>query len=259
MVRMNAQSTSPNLAMDLAAGNYNDDPAALSTFVANLTAAKVVVVIEDHVVDNAVPAGSAYDNELQWYKDMAAYYKENPYVWFGTMNEPWGNPTATVLRQELDIYNAIRGAGNEAPILMEISVPPDAWTTNWNNQGSYFASMVDVAWDAHIYDLGGDEQAATLIGAAQIGTNIKSADGIMPVIVGEYGSSISGTGPDQFGTHTVISVQGANASGTCAWTWLAGQGDRLQSNNVLTDFGREVLAFFTSGVPPATWTDADGS
>jgi hypothetical protein len=264
-VRLNAQFTSegaPGLSMDPGSG-YNDDPANFATFVNNLTSQGIVVEIEDHVTDNTIPVGNSYAAELQWYKDVASYYKNNPYVWFGTMNEPWGNPTAQVLQQQLDIYNAIRSTGNNAPILLEISNPPNAWTTDWNNQGSYFSSMTTVVWDVHIYDLPGNSQSdvnnamASAISAIR-STNDLSADGPLPIIVGEYGTSGNGTSVDATGTETVIAVQQSEV-GSVAWTWAAGSSDRLQVSGVLTDFGNEVDTFLGTGIVPASWVDNDGS
>ncbi len=54
--------------------------------------------------------------ESNWYAGMAAAFIGNPYVWFGTINEP-GNGDSD---QELATYNAIRGTGNNNPIMLEV-------------------------------------------------------------------------------------------------------------------------------------------
>jgi len=74
MVRLNCQGQSGRTD----SSGYNDSPASLSTFVTNLTSAKVVVLIEDHVGSNQIPKGSKYTAEMQWYANMAIYYKNNP-------------------------------------------------------------------------------------------------------------------------------------------------------------------------------------
>jgi hypothetical protein len=263
MVRLNCQWQSGQID----SSGYNDSPRSLETFIKNLTSAKVVVIIEDHVGKNQIPSGGSYNAEMQWYANMAKYYKDNPYVWFGTMNEPWGPyPGSQICQQELDIYNAIRNTGNHAPILMAINSPNDA-RQPWVGQGAYFKNMRNVGWDVHTYALMDDgphtqaevnSSMANILYQLQQGHGIFSADGVMPVIIGEYGTSVNGAGVDVNGTKTVLAVQTSSASGSCAWTWAAGTYDRLQRKGYLTAFGKEVNQYF-SGNPPASWTSYDNS
>jgi hypothetical protein len=140
---------------------------------------------------------------------------------------------------------------------MEISNPPNAWTTDWNNQGSYFANMTNVAWDVHLYDMGGttaqtqsqvNAEVASDIAAVQTGTNIKSADGVMPVIVGEYGPSMTGNGTDVNGTATVTGVE-QSGYGSAAWSWGGTASDTLQDDGVLTSYGQQVANWMKAAQP----------
>lgn len=184
-------------------------------------------------------------------------------MWFGTINEPYGNTSNAMCRQELDIYNAIRNTGNDSPITMQVGSP----ATPWANQGSWFQNIHNVIWEPHVYELLGNipsTQAAVnarmagILKEMQYANSVKSVDGVMPCIIGEYGTSVSGDGVDVNGTQTVIAVQ-TSGCGSCAWTWAADANhDRLQKHGYLTSFGREVKQYF-AGNTPATWRDTDGS
>src|SRR5271168_671825 len=66
-----------------------DDPSAIEAAVNALTAKGVVVEIEDHTGISDPPyTGAALSAEQAWYSTLATDFKNNPYVWFGTYNEP---------------------------------------------------------------------------------------------------------------------------------------------------------------------------
>ncbi len=116
-------ATFPGINMVRVAATPSTDPSTISALVQTLTAKKVVVEIEDHSGDASnnthLETGSALTSEDDWYASLAATYKDNPYVWFGTMNEPgYGADVPSVEAQIVSNYNAIRGAGDNSPILM---------------------------------------------------------------------------------------------------------------------------------------------
>jgi hypothetical protein len=227
----------------------------LQAFITQLTNAGVVVEIEDHNAEGFassganVPSGSALTNELTWYTAMAQQYASNPYVWFGTMNEPT-NPTnqAAVSTQEEDIYNAIRGAGNSNPILLE---QLGGWTTTGLVAADY-ASMTNVIWDTHIYgwESSYSTNQATVSSdlAFQVADaqSIQTAEGVVPVIIGEYGPSTDGTTTDPNGNQVIAAVQGSGV-GALAWNWNAAA-DAVANNagTALTAFGNLVAPFIAS-------------
>ncbi len=59
-------------------------------------------------------------NELAWFSAMASYYKNNPYVWLGTNNEP-ATTGGSLSDWQLATYQAIRNAGNNNMIFLEPS------------------------------------------------------------------------------------------------------------------------------------------
>jgi hypothetical protein len=238
MVRLNCQ----NLA--------TATPAALHTFITTLTNAKVVVVIEDHspvtggVIN--VPSGAALTAELAWYHTIALAFAGNPYVWIGTMNEP-DSTGALITAQEVAIYDTVRAAGNKNPILLQ-QFGGYTSTKDGGLIASSYASMINVVWDTHFYGWvsNGSTDTAVISAAliAQIANaqTIRSANGLVPVIVGEYGISTAGDKPDGNGTPTVKVVQ-SSGYGAVAWTWNAGTSDILVTTAGLTTYGQEVAAF----------------
>jgi hypothetical protein len=77
----------------------------------------------------------------------AGAFSSNPYVWFGTMNEPGGNSETAIAQQEQQIYNAIRGAGNNTIVMLEFQNGGSPQFAEDNP--SYYATMTNVVWDAH--------------------------------------------------------------------------------------------------------------
>lgn len=79
------------------------NPNAYASFIQTMTSKGVVVELEDHTNSNGSDAGggsgtvftgSQLTNELNWYSAVAGAYANNPYVWFGSNNEPPNNRSA---------------------------------------------------------------------------------------------------------------------------------------------------------------------
>ena len=68
------------------------DPGSFQGFVTQMTGRRIVIEFEDHPDggggQDPAYTGSALATELAWYASMAKAYASNPYVWFGTFNEP---------------------------------------------------------------------------------------------------------------------------------------------------------------------------
>src|SRR6185437_628192 len=181
-------------------------PSAYASFIQTMTSKGIVVELEDHTNSNGGNAGggqgSAFSgqqltNELNWYSSVASAFASNPYVWFGTDNEP---PPDGLSGWEQQTYNAIRNAGNNSQILMELpggGVPSYVGAGN-GMDSSVFASMKNIIWDPHYYGWVSNYStnqgtvSNELTSIAQSAQTIKSADGTVPVIVGEYGPATDG-------------------------------------------------------------------
>ena len=243
-----------------------DEVGKFDSFVRNLTTAECVVVFEYHRTNNRVPR--LLGSTLAWYRSNADHYKSNPYVWFGTINEPGNPPDPKIARMSKSIHDAVRVAGNKAPVMISIDAPYQ----NLTPYAAYYEDMTNVVWDLHYYgyalkrDTGAyltdqklvDDNLERNIQLVQTGIGIRSSDGVMPLIIGEYGTSTTGDRPDVNGVQVVNAVHFARCSGAAAWAWSAGAGDRVQDKGVLKAFGQAVKLWM-AGNPPTTWADSDNS
>jgi hypothetical protein len=229
--------------------DYN--PTVPDPFVTAMTRHGIVVEIEDHHADgsnarNAL-SGAALTAEERWYASLAATYRNNPYVWFGTANEPTGR-ARVIAQQEAGIYRAIRDAGNRNPIMLELF----GGYTNAELPASDYAGMTNVIWDTHYYGwvpkYSMDQATVTSGLAAEIAEaqRVVSGEGKVPAIIGEYGVSTTG-GPtaDRNQSQVLAAIEASNASGTLAWVWQAGNSaDSLTTpSGGLTPYGRRVQQF----------------
>ena len=99
--------------------SYNP-PSYYLQFISWATAKGIVVELEDHTNTEGnnggnvgvVYTGTLLTNELNWYTSIATAFASNPYVWFGTDNEPAVNPSIAALSTwQQQTYNAIRATG----------------------------------------------------------------------------------------------------------------------------------------------------
>jgi cellulase (glycosyl hydrolase family 5)/uncharacterized protein DUF4214 len=249
-------------------------PDALASYVNSLTSAGIVVELEDHNNGGSnsgggqgqIFSGSQLSDELNWFSSVATGFKDNPNVWFGTNNEPSStdasgnsNPAALSAWQQ-QTYQAVRDTGNNNPILLEAN-SGGAGQTNVGYDAAAYAGMHNVVWDVHFYGwLSGystDQSTVfnTLSGIASDTHAIQSADGQIPIIVGEYGNSTNGSTIDGNADQVINAVQ-QSGMGYAAWAWGAGYpGDGLSNGgNGLSGYGQQVAAGIASGAatsPPA--------
>lgn len=236
------------------------DPSSVQGFVNQMTGEGRVVEFEDHPngggdQDAGPPGGMAA--EMAWYSAMAKAYAGNPYVWFGTYNEP--KPTANLSPWQRATYDAIRGAGNNSPIMLEVSGSRPSNLQQALNPTVY-ATMTNVLWDAHDYPYMNDynkdptsitENINALITAAQ---TIRSADGLVPVIIGESGPSTTGLSLDPNGYATVeglIKVASSGKMGGLApFAWGTSTPNAITdgNGNPTSPYGQMVQLFINTDV-----------
>jgi hypothetical protein len=183
-----------------------------------------------------------------------------------TENEVSGDQTA----EQVGIYNAIRGAGNNGIIFFEPSDGNPSAAPILPAPSTY-ANMTGVGWNFHVYPW---EFDASQTSQSYYDNLVKgfvsnfqnyahSADGVMPVIIGEAGNSTDGNnGPVDdpivnrkfAATQAVLDVAGqpGGTSGYDMWlyNWHGSGGDAdtlVNANETLTDYGQQVSA----GMSPA--------
>lgn len=272
-------------------------PSQFAQMVTWVTGQNIVLEFEDHPypIPNAY-FGTDLTTEVAWYSQMAAYYKSNPYVWFGSMNEPQGSRSgydlSDITAQQVATYNAIRGTGagqaanTNAMILMEAGIgggnPGTIGATAPGGSPSSYSSMTGIIWDHHMYPwmsqavnnnvwptdqtfitgvVTGSVSGFYGVAAAQ---SIQSADGVVPVISGEYGGNVDdqNNAPDH--DQWLLAVTGklstTKLSGFLAWAWYpaAPPNDILNlvtsSRTSLSSWGNLVKAEIQAAAPVAVET-----
>lgn len=229
-------------------------PAQMETYVNYLTSLGIVVEIEDHNDNQTVLTGTALTNELNFYTAWATAEKSNPYVWFGTMNEPGSGDSA----QEVSIYNAIRGTGNTNPILLETTGGggPSGFGQNGLTASSY-TSMTNVIWDQHFYGWMPNYSTSQTTINSTLSSMISAdkafvtggSEGTIPVLIAEYGNSTDGSTVDADGSQ-IVTGAATSGYGFVAWGWdPGGAGDDLLNSpytggaSELTSYGSEVAGY----------------
>lgn len=272
------QSTMPGINFVRYAIYDYPDPSKIAPYVQSLNQAGIVVELENHNngAGNAgggagqIFSGSQLSQESSWYASVAKYFISDPYVWYGTNNEPSttdssGQSDPAALSQwQLDTYNAIRGTGNQSPIMLELNgwADPSSFGSGYN-QAAY-ANMTNTIWDMHFYgwvtNMSTDQATNDqfLANAAKTAQNIKGAGGAaMPVVIGEYGNSTTGQAVDPNGTQVVNAVQNAVKTGvvggSSAWAYMqGGPGDGLvDGGGSLTQYGQQVASYIAQPVGSA--------
>jgi hypothetical protein len=240
-------------------------PTQLAAYIQQFTDKGIVVELEDHTTSDGsdgggqsgqVFSGSQLSNELAWYSSIATQFKSNPYVWFGTNNEPATSPSVAALSDwQQQTYQAIRSTGNNSPIMLETIIGgADMSTINAGMVQSDYSNMTNTIWDMHYYgwvtNYSTDQSVinqsiATGAAAAQQTTN---AGGVMPVLIGEYGNSTTGMSIDPNGMQSVQGVE-SSGFGSAAWSWGAGNpGDGLTNGSTPTSpYGQQVASYIAGG------------
>lgn len=229
-------------------------PSAYQPFITAMSAAGVVVELEDHQNSTGSDAGggsgqifsgSLLTNSLNWYSALASAYAGNPLVWFGTNNEPSdidpssGNPNDALLASwEGQQIAAVRNAGNNNIVL--VCLGDEQGSEPGINSGltpSVYAAYHNIMWDYHQYPAGYFNNAGGTVAQFQSAISQKlayastmpSADGPMPSVCMEYGDSQDSQTQDtdwqnfctalfnlSTNSGTGTTSVGANTIGTCA-------------------------------------------
>jgi hypothetical protein len=252
-------------------GIHSYQPPSSYSFVNAFTSKGIVLEFEDHPdaggdQDAGPPGGLSA--ELAWYSAMAQAFKGNPFVWFGTFNEP--KPTSGLSQWDQQIYNAVRSTGNNTIIMVEPSGSRPNNLQQALNAGT-FAGMTNIVWDPHVYGyqngFSSDPSSvqANIDGMVAAAQRIQSRDGLVPVIIGEYGISTDGTSEDPNGVATVTGViqtgaRDLNPIGSAAWAWNpGGTSDHLTNGgaSVTDPYGTMLQIFINVDRAPLTQCQQD--
>lgn len=231
-------------------GHY-DNP-DLDKFIQDETRNGKVVILDMHSTDannqNNISRGAERERLKQFYESMATKYKDNPYVWFQTPNEPMGDAREQVSEQ-LESYSAVRKTGNKNPVIFEseggYSVKP------WLENKEALAGLKNVLFDIHSYGGSSREKIASTIKNIEETRKLKTSDGNAAVFVGECGNSIDGQVEDS-NQHEHMQFLENLGIGKVFWKVDLGGSSNLEADSVIDNkgnfsrYGEEVKDYINS-------------
>lgn len=172
----------------------------IDAIVQEYTSQGIVVMLDAHENANAVPNDQyLYDQIDLFWKDMAAKYKNNSYVWFNIMNEPTDVADAWIATHDR-FSKTIRSQG--APNIMVYNAPqwgqditgfynwiPGSFAYAPKYTPALAAKYGNVVLSQHNY--GGDDRYTTIEKYSAYIDNVHAAG--IPLLVGEIGFSLDKT------------------------------------------------------------------
>jgi mannan endo-1,4-beta-mannosidase len=227
----------------------------LANIISNYTSKGIVVVVETHESSDTYYQGAQLTQAANWYASLAAQYKNNPYVWFSTGNEPGnetqpaaGTPAAATwdqwtpdgqkwLTQNQTIMSAIRATGNTSIMLADGT--NDGQDQAWDDKGNLVtkhsavltygptltSQFSNVVFDTHIY---GEWSSPGAI-SSRLPQYIQATEAEnLPLIFGEYGATVFG---DWYQTQAdFMKVADQYDIGKVAWSWSDSGGWNLTTS-----------------------------
>ena len=216
----------------------------LDKLVAEFTKRKVVVMFEAHDRTGGYFADSDLTTLVNWYKQLAQKYKDNPYVWFDVMNEPGAASSpdqATWLNVHQQVISAIRDQASASNMIL---VEGSAWGQDagaWNSDpvpkanssilqdGSNLITFNgktynNIAFSIHAYDQWkfGDARLADYLDRV-LAQNLA-------IVVGEYGVRNANQDTSQ-ATESMFNVTVPRKIGRVVWHWFGGDENDLTTTN----------------------------
>jgi Cellulase (glycosyl hydrolase family 5) len=197
--------------------------ATLQNYVTALTNQGIVVELQDYTASFCVLTGTALTNSVNLMASYATAFKSNPYVWLATQNEPalynlgatscsnGSYNLAAITAEQLAYYNAIRATGNNNIVIISASGNPlDELFPS--SVASQYAGMSNAVWDLHYYNWESGYATDVPSNAAKIAADetqhqvVTDTNGVIPVIIGEYGNSTDGNNVDPGWQATITAV-----------------------------------------------------
>ncbi len=231
--------------------------ANIQSYVNILTNLGIVVAINDGTTSDGTNNGGGVGTNytvangfltpsLNYYKSVATAFLNNPYVWFGSRNEAPNSSQGALTTEQKAMYDAIRGTGNQSIIEFEMvgggtpgGVGFGSGTLGANNPdglypNSVYNAMTNIVWGPHFYDWMTQQSTdnnycrSVLDTIVSQSAQITSADGVVPVVIWEYGITVGGG--TETGGINIGQVMQASPYNGIAWSF-----DQYQGQNSLTN------------------------
>ncbi len=226
-IRLNVQELQPS------SYTYAEN-GTIDQIVQAYTQADTVVMIEPHEKTGKYWEGTELTRVADWFKDLASRYKDNPYVWFNTSNEPGATNSISNIDKWVTmnetITKAIRSTGADNIIVVD----DHFWgqgSGQWNgdpvspnrsailSQGKNLVNRLgddgnNIIFSLHVYDQWefGDSKFNSYFDQAK-------SQGL-PMIVGEYGATVDGR--FKKATQSTLNTAVPRELGRFAWAWWGG-------------------------------------
>ncbi|MFN8528582.1 MAG: cellulase family glycosylhydrolase [Anaerolineae bacterium] len=206
----------------------NDLDAIISTY----TSRGIVVVLEAHDRIGSYYQGADLDVLVNWFTDLAARYRDNPYVWFDVMNEPGGRDGIDRdqwVNMHGRVIEAIRGTGAQNIIIVEGAYggqdsPDDSAILRYasdilNYNGQQYENIV---FSIHPYDLwaGGSGILSSFLDHARAQE--------LTILIGEY--AIYTDQDTRRATEAVFGSVLEREIGRVVWHWDGSDYNKLTEN-----------------------------
>lgn len=194
------------------------------------------------------PGSSPVSEEkaVAFFQTYATQFRDNPYVWWNTYNEPGGDGTgswSTLRTFHQRIIAAIRGVGNLNPIFVcggrwgqdVISAAGSTWSSISDNQSfilgnanQVMGSNSNIGFQVHTYDAWNGGTASTLRGKLNFYFN-RARELNLYVMLGEYHSGLDANSYNDYHVSEQLDFARNNKIGVVHWSWANGSNDRFPS------------------------------
>jgi hypothetical protein len=198
------------------------------------TSRGVVVMFEAHDRTGRFYEGQELTDLVNWYRNLATRYKNNPYVWFNVMNEPGSGLPATQKDKWFTVHRAVITAirdevgadniivvdgmnwGQDAGSYVGDYVPREqSALIQWSRELITYNNKVypNVVFSFHVYDVWNAG------GAARMGSYIDQVlANNVPLIAGEYGVK-NEPHVTTAAVQALFDAAGPRRIGKIAWAW----------------------------------------
>ena len=207
----------------------------LDHLIKEFTSNEMVVMLELHDWTTKYPSEDtdpSLDDLKKWFTEMAKKYKNNTYVWFNIMNEPYGASNEQWIEIHEAAIKAIRDTGaNNIIVCDNKGGSEEDLNKILDGTKRLQDTYGNIVFSTHVYSTTYGEDHVDMV-----------HDKGVAFLYGEFGSDFSPDGNYRFTDavlNTLIAAQNKNV-GWFQWAWDGGDGFDLTDRNTTQGGGWEV-------------------
>lgn len=222
----------------------NDD---LDALVDEYVERDMVAMIELHNFTGRLPTDEEMPAVEEWWREVAARYADEPYVWFNLLNEPrtGENPGEAVDPRWLEVHQRLTRVVRSVAPRNLIVYDGTAWGQEAPTYGAELvqphqsailaygptlqSEFREVVFSVHVYDRWGDPSLTDTQRDARFAAYVDAVQGRgLPLLIGETGWDVDDPDPYvELGARTAFRVAPSRDVGIFAWHATPGDGFRL--------------------------------